>query len=236
MISKKQIENRINNFLGYGNIDSNIWFVCMEEGFHGTPEDMNLRFDATKDEGVIDIADDMVNVPDHIKYFLGRNPIQRTWSKLIIMLLAFEGRNINTELVREYQKNNFGRKNSNHCILDFMPLPSKSVNENDWKYSDLSISYLSTRSEYFQEVAPRRVKLFQNFISKCKPKIIIFSSISYLPYWTEIAQCEFKGLDRFYFSKKDGINYFVIPHPVTRGLSNSDWEEMALKIKDVSIQ
>jgi hypothetical protein len=74
MILKKLIENRINNFLGYGNIDSDIWFVCMEEGFAGGLEDLEDRFNATKDSVVIDIRDDMVDVSDHIRYFLGERP------------------------------------------------------------------------------------------------------------------------------------------------------------------
>jgi len=34
MISKELIEKRINKFRGYGNLNSDIWFIGMEEGFN----------------------------------------------------------------------------------------------------------------------------------------------------------------------------------------------------------
>lgn len=235
MISKELIENRINNFLGYGNIDSNIWFVCMEEGFAGELEDLKPRFKATKDSVVVDICDDMTDVPDHIRYFLGdRPPIQRTWSKLITMLLAFEEQSVTTEIVREYQITRFGRRDSNHCILDLMPLPSRSIREVDWIYSIFKIDYLMTRGVYFQEVMPMRIKLYQEYISKHRPTTVIFCSFMYLPHWIEIAKCQFEELAGFYYCKKEGVNYFVIPHPMAHGISNAEWIRMANEIKVLS--
>ena len=44
MITKELIENRINHFFGYGNIESDIWFIGMEEGFDGNLSDLKIRF------------------------------------------------------------------------------------------------------------------------------------------------------------------------------------------------
>lgn len=235
MTSKELIESRINNFLGYGNIDSNIWFVCMEEGFDGTLEDLSLRLDATKDKTIIDIQSDMAGVPDHMRYFIGEHPpIQRTWSKMILMLGAFDSENFLTEDVRSYQKNRFGRLNSNHCILDFMPLPSRSINEADWNYSDFGIDYLESRSTYLRKIMPFRISLFQGYIKERHPQNIIFCSRTYLPYWLEISGCKFKQMNGFHFCERGGINYFVVPHPTAYGIRNADWIRMTNEIKVLS--
>lgn len=235
MIPRELIENRINNFLGYGNINSDIWFVCMEEGFGGTQEDLKLRLNVTKDKTVIDIQNDMMDVPDHMRYFVdGHPPIQRTWSKMIIMLLTFDSEGVSTEDIRKYQRTKLGRLIGNHCILDFMPLPSCSTNEEDWSYKDFGIDYLENRSIYLQEIMPIRVKLFQKHIKEQRPKNVIFCSRTYLPRWSEIAGCEFKEMDNLYFCRRSGINYFVTPHPTAHGLSSADWVKMAVEIKILS--
>ena len=53
-ISKEIIENRINNFLGYGNINSKIWFFSIEEGTKGNLQALEERFRATRDKSILD--------------------------------------------------------------------------------------------------------------------------------------------------------------------------------------
>ena len=187
MLTIDLIENRINHFWGYGNLQSDIWFVGMEEGFHGSLEDLNNRFQKTKNKNVIDIKDDMIGVKDHIKWFNNNSNLQKTWHKLIFILLTLRSKeNTAIDDLKHFQRNEFARLNSDHCSLEFMPLPSKSVNPRDWMYKQFGVDYLKNRKEYTKKIMPLRISLFKKIISQYKPKIIIFYSLSYLDKWKEI--------------------------------------------------
>lgn len=189
MLTKGLIEKRINNFLGYGNLNSNIWFIGMEEGL-GKETDLEKRFNRTKDKPVIDLQDGMTGVQDHMKWFSSCSNIQKTWWKLILILLTLKSDNeITNEKIKEFQREEFGRLNSNHCSLEFMPLPCHSIKKKDWFYKKFKIDYLESRKKYLDKIMPSRIKLFQDLIKKYNPKIIICYSFSYLKKWKEIVGC-----------------------------------------------
>jgi hypothetical protein len=60
------------------------------------------------------------------------------------------------------------------------------------------------------------------------------SGDDFLISWIEIAKCQFKKSGGLHYCKKDGINYFVIPHPMAHGINNADWVRMAAEIKALS--
>lgn len=228
MIDKNLIENRIKNYWGYGNLDSDTWFVGMEEGFDGSLSDLEKRFTKTQDKCVIDIKSDMQDVPDHFKWFLSDAPSQRTWSKLIlILLMLYSSEEVSLDLIKKYQRNNFARSHSDHCVLEFMPLPCKSVRKKDWFYDQFKIEYLETRNTYLKHVMPIRIELFKKLQKKHKPKVVIFYSLSYLDKWSDIVSEKFAKNNNLYHCREDNTHFFVIPHPVAYGLKNSDWKNIS---------
>jgi len=236
VLTKKLIENRIYNFWGYGNLQSDVWFIGMEEGFGGTLLDLENRFLNTKDKSVMDIQNGYEDVKDHFQWFLKKPKIQRTWSKLILILLSLNSEDkIDNKKIRKYQRTEFARANSNHCSLEFMPLPCRSTNAGDWFYGQFGIEFLGTRKEYLEKIMPLRIRLFQGLIEKYAPKTIIFYSLSYLDYWKNIIGHELMGKDSPYYYNNGKSKFFVIPHPVAHGMTNLEWVEIANKIKSISI-
>lgn len=235
MLSKELIEKRINKFWGYGNLNSDIWFIGMEEGFHGSLTDLENRFNRTKDKSVIDLQDDMTDVQDHMKWFLPNSNIQRTWGKLILILLTLRSNEkVINDKIKEFQRNEFCRLNSNHCSLEFMPLPCRSIRNKDWFYNQFGIDYLETRKKYLDKIMPLRIKLFQDLIEKYNPKIIICYSFSYLEKWKEIIESNLSQKKNLYHCKKDKTDFFVIPHSTAHGMTKNDWDEIAQNIKQIS--
>lgn len=232
-ISKELIENRIENFWGYGNLNSKIWFIAMEEGTNGNLKELNQRFIKTKNKSVLDCKNDMLDVPEHIRFYSGaKPPLQSTMSKLIRVLLnILNPLNIDTEDVRRFQRDEFGRLNSNHCSLEFMPLP---VPKSDmWIYNCTDIDYLKDRESYHKRIMPLRIKLFNNLIIKYKPKIVIFYSLKYFDKWQSISNTKFASIgDRIWSGKSTTTNFYIIPHPQTFGLTNNNWNEYGLLIKN----
>jgi hypothetical protein len=236
MITKELIENRINNFLGYGNLNSDIWFIGMEEGFDGTLEELEQRFKATYNKKVIDIQNDMGSTTDHMKWFVKNPPLQRTYSKIARMLLLFGGKEISNNIIRNYQSNQLARIDSNHCLLEFMPLPNRSLNKSDWLYQQFNIDYLQDRKTYLNIVRKIRNKLFKNLIKEHNPKIVIYYSLTYLDKWSNILEAKFTSIlsERLYCYELDGTCHFVTPHPTAHGLTNKEWDNISKEILNKS--
>ena len=72
------IRERIRNFWGYGNLNSDVWFVGMEEGYNETNEILFERFKATAHAAVFDIYEDLKVDPGHVYWFEESAPTQPT--------------------------------------------------------------------------------------------------------------------------------------------------------------
>lgn len=225
------ISRRLKKFWGYGNLKGSVWLIGMEEGI-GADEDFPItRFESTSGKEVVDITDNTAE--DHNRWFKSGAATQRTWRPLIFILLYQTlGRAPTLEEIRDYQINHFGRKNSDHAILELMPLPSRSLKASDWIYSDVQLTGLKNRKEYLAMYKPERVKLLQALIEKHQPKLVLFYSRSYLPDWQSIVPKTLKEVipEKLHVAKVGGTTYAVTAHPVSHGLSTKDWEMIARKV------
>jgi len=227
------IIQRIKNFWGYGNLGGSVWFVGMEEGCDGSIQKLAKRFEATSQGEVFDIYSDMRGDADHMKWFQKGAPTQSTYRRLIYLLLYFQKRKEPTlEDTREYQIEHFGRKNSNHAILELMPLPCRSIHPKDWVYASSGVAGLSSRREYLDTYKPKRIKRLRELIREHKPKLVVFYSMTYLKDWSFVADSPFQeGIEKKLHTAKDGGTiYAVVPHPVARGVSSDDWSKIAESI------
>lgn len=218
LVNSELLQNRIEKFLGYGNLESDIWFVGIEEGFNGTMENLMTRLKATQNGSMFDIRRSMRDVEDHMKWFQDSANIQPTWGKIIrILLNVNEEEDIDKEQIREYQINELGDIRADHALLELLPLPSSSTDDKDWIYNQFDLDYLQTREAYEDKVLPYRIKLFQNIINEYKPKVVIFYSKRFFNkgVWGEIANCKFEEteINNLFKSSKNGVNFFSINHP-----------------------
>lgn len=195
-----------------------------------TPEILLSRFLATSQGQMFDIFDDMREHPDHMRWFKENAPTQATYRKLIYLLLFLRlGKEPSIGDIREYQINSFGRKSSNHAVLELMPLPSKTIDKKDWRYGDLGIEELSTRKKYLTEFKSDRVELFRSLVEEHKPKLVIFYSLGYIKDWQKIAETPFTEIipKKLSIAQRDGTTFVVVPHSVARGHSDEVWKTIA---------
>ncbi|OGZ05524.1 MAG: hypothetical protein A2845_05965 [Candidatus Lloydbacteria bacterium RIFCSPHIGHO2_01_FULL_49_22] len=231
------INERIAHFWGYGELDSDVWFVGMEEGCDGSIPKLIKRFEATSNGEVFDICDDMGGDADHMAWFTDGAPTQATYRKLIYLLRYFQtSKEPSLEDIREYQINHFGRKNNDHALLELMPLPARSLHAKDWVYASSGIEGLSSRREYLKMYKPERIKRLRELIQKHKPKVVICYSMVYLEDWREITDAPFHETipKKLYVAKDDHTVYAVVPHSVAHGVSNNDWKQIAEKIMEAT--
>ena len=226
--------NQIKNFWGYGNLNSSMWFVGMEEGYSQKKEDLAHRFEMTSKTQVLDVYDDLRAIdPGHVFSFEKNAPTQPTYRKLIYIYLYFKNKKEpSLEDIRHFQITELGRKKSDHAILELMPLPSKSIHDKDWLYADVPVKGLSSRKDYLETYKPERVIALSELIKKHKPKIVLFYSFTYFKEWGEVAGMELKQIvpKRLYVAKDNDTLYIAVPHSTSRGVSNKEWKVIAERI------
>ena len=180
-------------------------------------------------------------------HFEGKRKIQRTWAGLIRILLAMQGRTDDSaEAVRSMQAEDWGRTESENCLLELLPLPSPGIGQ--WNYDEWSsLPELRTREDYRQHVADGRTRALRALIQKHAPRSVVFYSVSpdYLSRWSEIANVEFETVEptqvcignqgqqfnaRFHSNRL--TLFTAIYHPVYKGLTKEYFRRVGQLIHD----
>jgi len=233
---KVLIKERIKNFWGYGNLESDIWFVGMEEGFNEKTEDLYKRIKATEGKQIADVYEDLKIDAGSVKMFEEGAGSNKTYRPLIFIQLYLQNKMVPTlDQIKAFQINYFGRKNSDNAVLELMPLPSKSVAKEDWLYKETSIEGLESRKSYLEMYKPLRVQALKELIQEHKPKLVLFYSKTYMEDWKNIADSEY--IEQIPILLQTAKNHdtllAVVPHPVSQGRSNNDWETVAIKLDEL---
>jgi len=232
------IINRIEKFLGYGNLKSDIWLIGIEEGFKGD-ENIDKRLEYSYNKEVIDILE--MKTSDHLQWFIQNAHIQATYKYLIrTLLLKFENKsNPDKEYVRNYQINRLGRLSGNHALLELLPLPNKS--KNSWEWDKLStLPELQTREAYTRIITPKRIELINKKIRIFQPAIVIYycGFFPYKPYLEQIYGTlkEIKdptfGNEIILHTKYMSTNIFLTRFPLYSG--RGIWDCMSKKMIEIS--
>jgi hypothetical protein len=229
MFNDNLLEDFIHKFFGYGNFKGKYWFIGMEEGGGDSFTDINRRLKSWDYRGKLELEDVAdyhfsIGIPDHFK-----DPVklQRTWNKLIRILLAAEGIEIKLDDVREYQKSYLGRLNVDSCLIELLPLPSPSTGS--WLYSQYSrIPYLKSRKLYSQTCIPFRSIHIKEMLDHNEPKAVIFYSFSYKDYWQDILGFNFVSMNNgeYYMRQESNTLYIISMHPAAKGVSNDYFENL----------
>lgn len=244
MIDSKKIENYCNNFYGYGNWESPIWFVGIEENGGYSKEEVQKRIDSWLrfKSPLIDNKEHHLNLNDEgITKLFTEGKRQPTWWKLIRLKLNYDDIKVSNEKIQEIQKHEWGQLNSKSLIIEMFPLPSPSIKH--WKYNNpewSNLESLESREKYFNTFAEKRVDFIKNQIKKHKPKAVIFYANKLIKYWDLIIEDDFNKKSKkrkinknyFRFIKKESTCYFQTPQPA--GVWENDfWDKLGKEIKKI---
>ncbi len=230
------IRSRINNFWGYGNLSSDVWFVGMEEGLESDATLAHLaeRFRVAHGKHTTDMRRGMENVYGHERWFNANALVQPTWKYPIALYLYLKlGRAPMKEEIREHQAFVLGDSEAKETMtVELMPLPSNKAHERTWLYGALGIPGLSTRSEYLATYKPERVRKLRELLHTYKPKLAIFYSLMYLPDWTEVVGSKPEEITKgMYFAKTNSTACCIIPQSASFGMSYARLYEFAEKVR-----
>jgi hypothetical protein len=225
----------IRRFYGYGDYEGRTWLVGMEEGGGGSCEEIGARLQAWDQRGRRELEDvaayhTAFGAP---QLFSEKPTYQRTWHKLIRILLATEGvAPVTKSDVYAYQRFRLGRPDSDHCLLELLPLPSPSTAH--WLYRDCSaLPYLSERERYRTTVAPFRISHLQHQIGSYRPAAVVFYSFGYRREWEKVAGVPLRDNTDLgcAVGRSDDTIYVITRHPAAKGVTSAYFDNIGRALR-----
>lgn len=111
-LTDREIE-KLFDFVGYGTLDADVWFLGMEEA-GGGEDNIRTRVDFEPVEDCA-AAHQKLGV---LELHTGKRKIQRTWRGMCYIMLALEGKEPHTEEIRSYQAEHLGRFGGNTLLTN----------------------------------------------------------------------------------------------------------------------
>jgi hypothetical protein len=221
----EKLDAFIRQFYGYGSWDAPLWFIGMEEGGGRKIEELDRRLKAW--DGTEALADlkDYHAALGGTGWFAERPKLQTTWAKLIRIAMKYEGKAINGEAVRAYQRDELARRAGTTALIELLPLPSPSLSE--WLYATLNVPSLESRESYQTATLPFRKSAIRTRLERHKPEVVVFYGRGYQAHWEDIAQRPFArpdGYGRFLTAANDATRFVIAPHPAAKGVANADFD------------
>lgn len=240
-LNKNLVKRFAKEFLGYGNLNSKIWFVGMEPGAPDDKEKLKIFFDSWEIRGcpkIDDLRKSHESIEDdHYRNLFGPKPkYQKTWSGLIRILLSMsdKDKSLSNASVKAFQNDSLGKhRGGRHALLELFAIPCKSIRADYWDKHYKSVFNIS-KAEYLKKFSNERIKLFANLIAKQKPKKIIFYGTSYMKFWEKIVGDGFISVNKcnvdFFEKKSKGIHIIICSHPASRKVRINYFQTIGIRL------
>jgi hypothetical protein len=232
VVDPKSLLEYMERFIGFGEPTARVWFIGLEQGGGEDLAELERRLDAWRQSGGGPFAD-LREYCERLgeRRWHGPSPrIQPTLGKLVRLMLALEGVTADTENVRSYQAEKFGRVGGGSVIAELMPLPSRNVSQ--WIYGSLcDVPSLETRDSYVQRYRPVRVALIRDALRAANPRAVVFLGTSEKHTWAEIAGSPFvDGPAGASWAEGDSTRFVVLTHPTAYGATNAYFERVGREL------
>ena len=211
-ISNKQLKHLL-DFIGYGTLDADIWFLGMEEA-GGGEENIRARLNFKQVEDNAE-AHKMLGITKH---HWGKRTIQRTWRGMCYIMLCLEDIESTTENIRNYQAEKLGRFDGNTLLYELMPIPKPSIIK--WGYEEL-LPQFTSREDYYAKVKSYRIKLLKDLVAQHQPKAIIAYGKGYWEFYQELfTDIRFEQKGQFLVGKNETTTIVFTDHFTARTMNH----------------
>lgn|GEM_PF-3387476 len=170
----KENLNQLLNFVGFGRLDAEIWFLGMQDESGG--EEYNharLKFDQIEDLAEVHhILADPAQISED-------SPSWMTWQSICHIMLRLHGKDQSADAIRSYLSEHLGRTNGTTLLCYLMPFPDPD--SQDWAYDSL-ITEFESRQAFYENSKARRLELFRELLGENHPKTIVAYGKK---YWDE---------------------------------------------------
>lgn len=181
-LTEKQLDHLL-EFIGYGRLDADIWFLEMEET--GGSEDnihTRLKLDQVEDLYKAQQTIGAVNLPGN----------QRGMCEIMLRL---DDNVPDDEMIQTYQTERLGRRHGSTLLCFLMPIP-RSANQ-EWDYNTILPQFESHQACY-EAIKPERMNALRQLVDESKPKIVIGCGKEHWDEYQELFnQFKFSANDEF---------------------------------------
>ncbi len=204
---------------GYGRWDAPYWFIGPEQGQGRVEEnDLKQRVKAWSLFGKYEL-DDCRAFHAQIRatrWHRDKPALQPTWRPLMILLMAFLGKSTDNEALRTYQRDRWGSRSGETCVIELSGLAASSLK-------------VERPREIFRE---ERIKVIKQRMGENQPKLVVMYGVGELDAWKEISGCAFEkpGIE-----KRGSTIFSLHQHPVAPGLKNSQWEQAGIELRELAL-
>jgi hypothetical protein len=207
---------------GYGRWQAPYWFIGPEEG-QGPSEnnDLALRHKAFRKlgkDGLSDCRAFLAAISQDKWHREDKTPLQSTWKKLMLVLLAYQGKLTgdkakDLQLRRAYQRDQLGNRTGETCLIELSGLPARS-------------SAIPRDRESYRQ---RRLEFLHKKLLSEKPEFVVIYGKSQIKHWEKMDGFGPYPMDIF---KIGSTKIAYMPHPVSHGSKNENWISLGLKLRD----
>lgn len=233
MFDDELLLDYMQNFYGYGNFKGDYWFVGMEEGGGSSFGEVQTRLNAWNERGrkLLEDLRDYHYAIGITQWFDEKAKLQATCKHLIRVLLPENA--VKDDILR-YQRIKLGRSDSNHAMLELLPLPSRSLKASDWWYNQYSkLPYLANRDNYQNQFLFQRAASLRQRVQEYQPKAVVFYGTSYEQWWHGVAET-YLAVDQgndFAYGTNGKTLFVMMKHPVAHGVTNEYFQQVGQKIR-----
>jgi hypothetical protein len=202
-------------FYGYGRWDAKYWFIGLEEGQDREEnDDLTPRLQAWRALGSTELCDlEQFCHAINLHKWHRDGKLQQTWRPLILLLLSFLKKPADTDCLRRYQRFEWGRTKGETCVIE---LSGQAANN-------------QTVSRDRTSFRQKRIDIIRERINQNHPQLVLMYGAGQRSSWEQITRRSFPPGDILEF---DGTKFAVARHPVSYGMSNAYWEELAQRLRN----
>lgn len=211
----EQLRHYTDTYWGYGSLDAPYWFVGPEEGGGRSWQAIQEHLQAWVDSGALPM------VPLDTQ---GRS--SPYWRQVSRLYLAAAGQPCDAGSVKRYVAEELARPDSDTCLLELLPLPSRATGE--WLYGSHSdLPELRDRATYRSALLSGRVPALRSLIEHHKPKYVVFLGRTDAAHWRDIAGIDLPMRPEApVASPVTGGRMTVSCHPASRGVTNAYFKDL----------
>jgi hypothetical protein len=203
---------------GYGSWAAPHWFIGPEQGQgrHEKDDDLKPRVEAWRHFGGRELDDcrDFHDRIDEQRWHRERPQLQKTWRRLMLLLMTFLGRQTDDESLSKYQRDQWGRLSGETCVIELSGLAARSA------------KVRRDRKSFRRE----RIKIIRERMLHYKPELVVMYGVSEKRHWEAIAEQRFP---RENILKLGRTIVALALHPTTWGNGAPDeyWQELGERLR-----
>jgi hypothetical protein len=197
-----EIEILARDSFGYGRWDAPVWFIGLEQG-GGDNRTRAKAFQTHQSDGLCDCKNFHDAIGEYRWHGLNgmEAELQPTWKRLMMLLGAFCGAELNNALLLRYQKELWGREEGQTCAIEIDGLSAKSLSDKDANHRRLISKYR------FNRIAKIRQKL-----RHLKPLLVVMYGYSGEKRFQKLTSPTLKLL-RGSSVEQERTSFLLIRHP-----------------------